>query len=109
MFKCAVLCSAVLVMPVSAIVVQDYTVAEAEPTELDWSHVYNYKGSSAVAVGGHWILTAGHVADDGGSGSLDIDGTIYTQQGLPVYYPDGDLALVHYDKPLPGYYPLYTG
>ncbi|MEN8254884.1 MAG: trypsin-like serine protease, partial [Verrucomicrobiota bacterium] len=99
--------SAMIAANASAIVVQDYTAAETAPNGLDWSHVHNYKGSSAVAVGGSWILTAGHVADDGGSGSLSIDGYTYTQQEI-VYHASGDLALVRYDMPLPGYYALYS-
>lgn len=92
----------------SSIVVQDYAVAETSPDGLDWSYVYDYKGSTAVAVGGRWILTAGHVADDAGSGILSIDGTTYTQQEI-VYHSTADLALVRYDRPFPGQYPLYTG
>jgi hypothetical protein len=117
------LCYAGLVASTSAIVVDDYQVAEAVPSaaastndlnnDLNWDYVYNYKGSSAVAVGDVWLLTARHVADDGGNGSLTIDEMVYTQQEI-VYHPtvDGyapDLALVRYDKVLPGYYDLYTG
>ncbi len=91
-----------------AIVVENYTIAASAPPGLDWSHVYYYKGSSAVAVDDYWILTARHVADDGGTGSLTIDGTVYTQQEI-INHPLADLALVRYDKALPGYYPLYTG
>ena len=97
-----------LVMQASAIVVEDYTVAEAAPSGLDWSFVYNYKNSSSVAVDAYWILTAKHVADDGGTGSLTIDGTVYTQQEI-VYHDLADLALARYDKAFPGYYSLYTG
>lgn len=92
----------------SAIVVQDYATAETPPDGLDWSYVYNYKGSSAVAVGGSWLLTAGHVADDAGSGTLSIDGITYTQQEV-VYHSSADLALVRYDLPFPGHYTLYDG
>lgn len=109
----AVFCILGLVLPVSAIVVQDYGAAEAAPSvsglDLDWGHVYNYKGSSAVAVGGGWLLTAEHVADDGGSGSLTIDGMVYTQQEIVPHPLADDLALVRYDKAFPGYYDLYTG
>lgn len=83
-------------------------MAEAAPSGLDWSHVHNYKGSSAVAVGGYWILTAAHVAIEGGTGALSIDGATYNQQEI-VYHGSADLALVRYDKAFPGYYPLYTG
>ncbi len=86
MRKIAFFCILGLVMPVSAIVVQDYVAAEAAPSDagldLDWDYVYNYKGSSAVSVGGGWLLTAEHVADDGVSGSLTIDGMVYTQQEI---------------------------
>ncbi len=91
-----------------AIVVQDYPVSETAPDGLDWSYVYDYKGSSAVAVGGSWILTAGHVADDEGSGSLSIGGHTYTQQEV-VYHDEADLALVRYDMAFQGHYTLYTG
>ena len=83
---------------------------------MDWSYVYNYKGSSAVAVDSHWLLTAAHVADDGGDGLLTINGTNYYQQEIVFHLPSNDpkhtaradLALVRFDKTFPGYYPLYT-
>ena len=108
----AILCLLGLVMPVSAIVVDDYAVAESAPSaaglDLDWDYVYNYKGSSAVSVGGGWLLTAGHVADDGGDGSLTIGTTVYQQQEI-VPHISADLALVLYDQAFPGHYELYTG
>ncbi len=115
MYKIIFLYFAGLVASASAIVVQDYTAAETAPSGLDWSHVYNYNGSSAVAVGGGWLLTAAHVADDGPQPpdpySLSIGGTVYNQQEI-VYHTDGadraDLALVRFDRDFPGYYPLYT-
>lgn len=112
MYKIAVFCVLGLVMPSSAIVVQNYGAAESAPSvsglELDWGHVYNYKGSSAVAVGGGWLLTAGHVADDAGTGSISADGTVYHQQEV-IPHPSADLALVRYDKAFPGSYDLYIG
>lgn len=103
-----------------AIVVEDYSVATNPPSgswDLNWDYVYNYKNSSSVAVGEYWILTAAHVADDGSSGDLTIDGTTYFQQEIifhagaddPENTGNADLALVRYDKPLPGFYDLYTG
>lgn len=98
-----------------AIVVQDYSVAESAPTneasgswDLDWSYVYNYKNSSSCAVGEYWILTAAHVADDPPSGTLTIGGTSYYEQEV-FTHSSADLALVRYDKPFPGVYPLYAG
>lgn len=88
--------------------VSDYATAEQAPSGLNWDYVYNYKNSSAVAVDAYWILTAAHVADDGGSGSLTIDSTTYTQQEI-VFHDEADLALVRYDQPLPGSYDFYTG
>jgi hypothetical protein len=94
-----------------AIAVDDLVTAEANPTnvgayaDFNWDYVYNYKGSSAVAVDSHWLLTAAHVADDGGSGALTVDGETYTQMQR-VFHPTADLALVRYDKVLPGFYPL---
>lgn len=94
-----------------AIVVQNYTASEAPPSssgyDLDLSYIYNYKGSTAVAVGSHWLLTARHVANDAGSGSLSIDGQLYIQQ--EIIAASGDLALIRYDRSFAGYYPLYTG
>jgi hypothetical protein len=109
MIKTALLSVMGIVASASAIVVQDYTTAEAAPPGLDWSNVYNYKNSSAVAVGANWLLTARHVADDGGDGSVSVDGTVYNQQEI-VFHPSlsADLALVRYDKTFPGFYPLYT-
>ena len=80
----------------SAIVVQNNTVAEAAPAGFSyWNHVYDYKGGSAVAVGGPWLLTAAHVAKEGGSGDLSIGGTAYSPTGV-IKYHDGtaDLALI---------------
>ncbi|MEA2068604.1 MAG: trypsin-like serine protease [Verrucomicrobiota bacterium] len=106
---------------VRAIAVEDLPTSQASPTNetffgsaFNWDHVYNYKGASASAVDHYWVLTAAHVADDGGTGSLVIDGETYLQQEVVLHSqaadPDGnltaDIALVRYDKPLPGYYLL---
>lgn len=72
---------------------------------FNWDHVYEYKNASSVAVDHYWILTAAHVADDGGNGDLVINGITNIQQEV-VQHPFADLALVRYDQPLPGYYPL---
>jgi hypothetical protein len=104
---------------VSAIVVKEYSIATNPPSgtwDLNWGYVYNYKGSSAVAVGSHWLLTAAHVANDGGTGTISVNGTNYVQQEIifhavandPQHTSKADLALVRFDKPFPGYYPLYT-
>lgn len=95
-----------------AIAVDDYAAAEVSPTNsgygLNWDYIYKYKGASSVAVDHYWILTAGHVADDSGAGSLTVGGETYTQQEI-VYHPSADLALVRYDKRFPGYYLLHEG
>lgn len=92
----------------AAIAVADLPTSVVSPTNagyaFNWDYVYKYKNASSVAVDWYWILTAAHVADDGGTGSLVIGGQTYTQQQI-VYHPDADLALVRYDKPFPGYYP----
>ncbi|HEY5621164.1 MAG TPA: trypsin-like peptidase domain-containing protein [Pontiella sp.] len=99
-------------LDVQALAVADYAAAEAAPVaegySLDWGYIYQYKNSSSVAVDHYWILTAAHVADDGGPGNLTVDGETYTQQEI-VFHPSADLALVRYDKPLPGYYLLHSG
>ena len=108
MHKIVALCFVGWVASTSAIMVQDYATAETAPSGLDWSYVHYYKGSSAVAVDAYWTLTAAHVADDAGTGALSIDGTIYNQQEV-VYHDSADLALIRYDRALPGHYPLFTG
>ena len=101
-----------------ALAVADLATSEDPPTDkgysFNWDYVYNYKGASASAVDHYWILTAAHVADDGGTGSLIIDGETYLQQEVvlhsqisdPDNNPTADLALVRYDKLLPSYYLL---
>jgi hypothetical protein len=94
-----------------AIITGDNSIAETDPSGingLNWNDVYNYKNSSAVAVDPYWILTAAHVADDPPGGNLMIGSTTYYQQEI-VYHATADLALVRYDKTLPGYYDLYSG
>lgn len=104
----------------SAIVVADYATATNSPSGINgfnWDYVYNYKGSSAVAVGSHWLLTAAHVADDGGTGTIVVNGTNCYQKEVIFHLPQddsqhtarADLALVRFDKEFPDYYPLYTG
>ncbi len=92
-----------------AIAVDDYSVAEAPPSNagyaLNLDYVYKYKNASSAAVDHYWILTTAHVGDDGGTGNLVINGTTYYQQEV-VLHDDADLALVRYDKALPGYYSL---
>ena len=106
------LCCLICINSARAIAVADNAAAEADPAlkgySLDWDYIYEYKSSSSAAVDHYWILTAAHVADDGGSGALTIDGEIFTQQEV-VFHPSADLALVRYDKPFPGYYALHDG
>ena len=75
--------------------------------DLDWSYVYNYKSSSAVAIDPYWIITAEHVADDPGTGILNIGGETYTPVET-IAHSSADIALVRYDKALPGYYNYTT-
>lgn len=104
--------------------VSNYAVAVSSPTneasgtwDFDWSYVYRYKGSSAVAVGSNWLLTAAHVADDAASSNIVVNGVTYYQKKIifhvaaddPNHTANTDLALVRFDKPFPGYYPLYAG
>ncbi len=107
-----ILCSLLLgeCADVRAIAVDNYNVATNSPSTagyaLSFDHIYNYKRSSAVAVDHYWLLTAAHVGDDANSWSnLTINGETYTEQEV-VLHPDADLALVRYDKALPGYYLL---
>lgn len=91
-----------------SIITASNSMAEQSPAGFNWDYVYNYKNCSSVAVDPYWILTAAHVADDAGSGSLTIGATTYNQQEI-VYHTSADLALVRYDKMLPGHYSLYAG
>lgn len=100
----------VLVAPHAlSIALEDLAAGEAAPGNagysFDWDHLHKYKNATSAAVDHYWILTAAHVADDGGNGSLTVGGQTYTQQQV-VFHPFADLALVKYDKPFPGYYPL---
>ncbi len=103
-----------------AIIVADYSVATNTPIgswNVNWNYVYKYKNCSSVAVGPNWLLTAAHVADDPGDGTISVNGTNYYQQEIVFHLPANDpqhtnradLALVRFDKEFPGYYPLYTG
>lgn len=103
-----------------AIIVWDYSVATNPPTgswNVNWDYVYKYKGSSAVAVGSNWLLTAAHVADDNKDSNVVVNGTTNYQREIIFHTPSddpehanrADLALVRFDKEFPGYYPLYTG
>lgn len=96
-----------------AIATADQSTSEAPPSDagylLNWDYVYSYKSASAVAVDHYWILTAAHVADDTNSKTnLVIDGVTYYQQEK-VFHDTADLALIRYDKKLPGYYLLNEG
>ena len=97
---------------VQAIATVNDTISAQSPTNegysLNWDYIYKYKNASSVAVDHYWILTAAHVGDDEGTGSLVIGGEIYTQQEI-IFHPTADLALVRYDKPFPGYYGLHEG
>ena len=98
---------------VEAIATADVMTSESNPSnvsayaDFNWDFVYNYKGSSAVAVDDHWLITAAHVADDGGSGALTINGDVYTQMQR-VYHPTADLALVRFDKDIAGILSAYS-
>ena len=88
---------------VEAIATADVTTSESNPSnvsayaDFNWDFVYNFKGSSGVAIDDHWLITATHVADDPESGALTINGEVYTQMQR-VYHPTADLALVRLIK-----------
>jgi len=83
---------------------------------VDWSYVYYWNYSSAVAVDPYWMLTAAHVVRESKKGdTITIGVETYTLQEIvdaPIdsgqAYPV-DLALLRFDKSLPGYYDLYDG
>ncbi len=114
------LVAAMSISPASAIVTENQATSETDPSSalgIEWDHVYNYKGATAVAVHPYWLLTAAHVADDATSWSTTVGSTTYTEQELvyhsasddPDHTSDADLALVRLDHALPGYYDIYTG
>jgi hypothetical protein len=118
--RVVIVLSLLMAGPATAIIVSNYSVATNPPTgswNVNWDYVYNYQGSSGVAVGSNWLLTAAHVADDSFSTTLNINGTNYYQREIvfhraeddPAHTNKADLALVRFDKVFPGYYPLYTG
>jgi hypothetical protein len=83
-------------------------------TTTDWPYAGRYGdvslGTSGVAIGDRWVLTAGHVAWQG-----DADGR-FQMDGGPVYssirvikHPTDDIALIELSEPMPGWYPIYTG
>lgn len=103
-----------------AIVVSNYTIASSAPTgdwDLNWDYIYRYRQSTAVAVAPHWLLTAAHVASHNASSTVTVGETDYVEQEIVFHLADfdpdhtnrADIALVRFDKPFPGYYPLYTG
>ncbi len=99
------------------IALNDLSTGEVSPTNsgysFNWDHAHEYNGASSVAVDHYWILTAGHVAVS--SATISVNGEVYTQQEFvkharaedPDDNPTADLALVRFDKPFPGYYPLH--
>ena len=74
----AMFVTAFAVQRAGAIAVADLATAEEPPTDegytFDWSHVHKYKNASSAAVDHYWILTAGHVGDDGGTGNVNVEG-----------------------------------
>ena len=82
-----------------------------------WEYVYPWADSSAVAVDDYWMLTAAHVANDRGTTITigeGVDEEVYTLQEI-VYAPVDstqslpvDLAMMRFDKMLPGHYDLYN-
>lgn len=113
-----------LLLSAQAIIVADYTIAEAPPTDLsdgdwdfNWDFIYRYKESSGVAVAPNWLLTAAHVADDAKDSNVVTTNATHVQQEIvfhaSVHDPDNnakaDLALVRFEPAFAGYYPLYEG
>lgn len=95
----------------SAVVVSDYSVATNPPAgsswDVNWDSVHYYEDMSAVAVGTNWLLTAAHAAMEVRSSDVEVNGTTYHEQAVYLH-GTADLALVRFDKPFPGYYPLYS-
>ena len=94
--------------PVCAIITANNSVAETAPSGFEWAYVYAHPDGSCVAVAPNWILTAAHVADYGGDGTLEIGGTHYFLKEI-IYHGTADIALIRYDKVFPGYYTIHSG
>lgn len=103
------------------IATSNISVSENNPSNIssfssfDWNYIYSFKGSSGVAIQSNWLLTAGHVADDLQDGSIVINGETYSPLQIVYHSSDydpknndkADLALVRFDRPFPGYYPIH--
>lgn len=106
---CAV---ALLVFATSAhgIVTGNITVSESNPngyapyTDFNWSYVYQVGGASGVAIAPYWLLTAKHVTP----GNIVVNSITYNLVQT-IAHPSADIRVALYDKPFPGYYPIYTG
>jgi hypothetical protein len=93
---------------VMAIITANDGVAETAPSGFNWDYVYAHPDGSCVAIAPNWIITASHVADYGGSGTLIINNSSYLKKEI-IYHETADIALIRYDKIFPGYYPLHSG
>ena len=86
------------------------TTSQVAPGAADasWSFVGSMSGASAVAVGSHSVLTAGHV----GGGSFILGGVSYrmasTEMAPKVGKNATDLRIVHLADALPGWYDVAT-
>jgi hypothetical protein len=111
-------CAFLLLSPAKAIVIDDYTIGEAPPSDvgytLDWDYAYRVNataGGTGVAVDPYWLLTAAHVADDKVPAAVTIGATTHTAAEVQ-YAPAGvDLALLRFSTPIfsDGHYEVYTG
>lgn len=96
---------AVLLVPLAAHAVVATTSRTGSATLDDaWSGVGSMSGASAVAVGPHLVLTAGHVS----AGSFLLDGQTYrmtsTEKAPKIGKKATDLRLVRIEETLPTWY-----
>ena len=109
----AAACICIAVAPAAAIVGGLDTAPSGE-WAMDWGYVYQWRGASAVAVGDYWIITVAHLADDGGSADLTIGAELYRMQEIVFHESStpgddpADLALIRFNRRLPGHYDILT-
>ncbi len=76
------------------------------PLAYDMGWVGDWNGSSCVAIGRHWAITAAHTGGGPGSG-VRYKGQNY-QVVERVVHPTADLALLRFVEPLDDWHPLGT-
>ncbi len=98
-----------VINPATAIVTNNYTIAEADPANIysnfNWDGVYRVSGGTAVAVGAHWLLTANHVKGT----TLYYDNGSTTSIAQSISHPTADLKLLRVNDSFNTHYSIFDG